>query len=82
MNLALQTILTYVVRSLASISADDWRWILSAIATAAQTFQASDDKRAWVLTKFKVKFPNMGKSLANWVLESALLYLKAKGSAT
>lgn len=78
----MNALLAYLVRILASISADDWRWILSAIATAAQNFQASDDKRAWVLTKFKAKFPNMGKSLANWVLESALLYLKAKGAST
>ena len=78
----MNALLAYLVRLLASISANDWRWILSAIASAAMTFKGSDDKRAWVLTQFKIKFPSMGKSLANWVLESALVYLKAKGSAT
>ncbi len=78
----MNALLAYLVRILASLSADDWRWILAALATAAQTFQGSHDKRAWVLTQFQTKFPRMGKSLANWVLESALVYLKAKGSAT
>lgn len=78
----MNALLAYLVRIFASLSAEDWRWILSALTTAAQTFKGSDDKRGWVLTQFKLKFPSMGKSLANWVLESALVYLKAKGAAT
>ena len=78
----MNALLAYLVRMIASLSADDWRWILAALATAAQTFQGSDDKRGWVLTQFQTKFPRMTKSLANWVLESALVYLKAKGAAT
>ncbi len=75
-------LLAYLVRILAGVSAEEWRWILSVLAIAAKNFQGSDDKRGWVLTQLKGKFPKMGKSLANWVLESALLYLKAKGAQT
>jgi hypothetical protein len=78
----MNALLAYIVRILAGITAEQWRWILSAVAVAGQNFSASDDKRGWVLTQLKAKFPNMSKSLANWVLESALLYLKAKGSQT
>lgn len=78
----MNALLAYLVRIIAGISADEWRWILSALASAARTFEGSDDKRGWVLTQFKTKFPAMRKSLANWVLESALIYLKAKGAQT
>lgn len=78
----MNALLAYLVRIIAGISADEWRWILSALATATRNFKASDDKRGWVLTQFKAKFPQMSKSLANWVLESALIYLKAKGAQT
>jgi len=82
MNTVLQGLLAYVVRAIAGLSADDWRWLLSAITTAASTFSASDDKRGWVMTQIKIKFPNIAKSLAAFLIESGLQYLKAKGAQT
>jgi len=50
--------------------------------TAATTFSGSDDRRGWVMTQIKIKFPNIAKSLAAFLIESGLQYLKGKGAQT
>lgn len=75
----MNTLIVWAIRLLADISSTEWGAVLQFVIAAEERITEGTDKKAWVLDKLQ----NLGikGSVANFLVESGVAYLKRLGKA-
>lgn len=71
-NLLIKRLLAW----LAGITADQWRDALQFVTDATHAFQASEDKKAFVVRRLKAAYPTLSNSVLNLLIETAVSFAR------
>lgn len=69
----------WVVKFLSGINSTEWKYILQMVIAAEEKITEGVDKKAWVLDKLQGL--GIKGSVANFLVETALAWLKKQGKA-
>lgn len=73
----MNTLIQWAIRALAGINSTQWKAVLDYVIAAEARITQGVDKKAWVLDK--LNNIGIGGSLANFLAEAAVQFLKKHG---